>query len=108
MENSKANAKRVDGAAIICLHGCPGSRIDFERQDAAAESLGAQLISIDRPGIGLSSPDPKGTVFSFAKDVEELTDALKLKQYAILVSKPRSPRDQAEKSRVGQQEGHIH
>lgn len=75
-----------EGSTIICLHGLPGSRIDFARSDAAAKDVGARIISIDRPGIGLSSPYERGTLLTFAKDVEHLTDTLGLDSYAVLVS----------------------
>lgn len=77
-----------EGPAIICLHGLPGSRIDFARSDAAAKEVRARIIAVDRPGIGLSSSHEKATLLSHAEDIEYLTDALKLESYAILVSIP--------------------
>lgn len=77
-----------NGTPIICLHGVPGSRIDFERSDTSAKKVNARIISIDRPGIGLSSPDPNGSLLSVAKDIEFLTRALNFDRYAVLVSHP--------------------
>lgn len=73
------------GAAIICLHGVPGSRIDFARSDAAAKEVGARLIAVDRPGIGLSFPHKNASLLSHAKDIECLTETLGLESYAVLV-----------------------
>lgn len=75
-----------NGIPIICMHGLPGSRIDFARSDAAAKSVGARLIAVDRPGIGLSSLHPRGTLLTFASDVGILADKLGLSSYAVLVS----------------------
>lgn len=80
-----------EGPAIICLHGLPGSRIDFARSDAAAKEVGARIISVDRPGIGLSSPHQGATLLTHAKDIECLADALRLGSYAILVRNIVSP-----------------
>lgn len=76
-----------NGQAIICFHGLPGSRIDFARFDDAAKMVHARVISVDRPGVGLSSPDSQATMLSIARDVEFLTDSLGLEKYAILVGK---------------------
>lgn len=39
---------------------------------ASLVDLGARLISIDRPGLGRSDEDPRGTLLSWADDVAEL------------------------------------
>lgn len=75
-----------NGPTIICLHGAPGSRIDFARSDTAAKAVGARLISVDRPGIGLSSPHQKGTLLTYANDIKDFTEILGLDRYAVLVS----------------------
>lgn len=77
----------LNGHAILCLHGLPGSRIDFARFEASAREVGARIISIDRPGIGLSTPHPRATMLSIAKDVGCLVDALGLQSFAVLVCK---------------------
>lgn len=49
-----------------------------------ADAAGARLLSLDRPGVGLSSPDPAGTVLSFANDVLQLSQQLDLAPFHIL------------------------
>ena len=47
-----------------------------------------RIVSIDQPGIGISSPYPKGQrakLSDWPNDVKELADHLCLKQYYILV-----------------------
>lgn len=74
-----------NGVPVICLHGLPGSRIDYARFNSLARTVGARIIAVDRPGIGLSSFHPEGSLLTFAKDVEHLTNALGLDSYAVLV-----------------------
>ena len=75
----------TNGPTIICLHGLPGSRIDFARSDGPAKAAGARIIAVDRPGIGLSSPHPEATMLSHARDIESLAIALDLDAYSVLV-----------------------
>lgn len=42
------------------------------------------MISIDRPGIGLSDPKPKRTLLDWPDDVLELADALNIERFAVL------------------------
>lgn len=76
------------GKPIISLHGILGSRLENALFDADAKELGARIIAIERPGIGLSSPDPRPLkerkVLDHAKDVEALADHLQLEEYAVL------------------------
>jgi pimeloyl-ACP methyl ester carboxylesterase len=74
------------GRPIILLHGFGCSRYDGAHFDEVGLEVGARIIAIDRPGMGLSSPLPNWTVLGFAKDVEQLTDHLSLKEYCVMVS----------------------
>jgi pimeloyl-ACP methyl ester carboxylesterase len=77
-----------NGKPVICLHGIIGSRLENFLFDANARKLGIRIIGIDRPGIGLSDPDPRPiterTLLNHAQDVEALATHLKLKDYAII------------------------
>ena len=77
-----------DGKPIICLHGILGSRLENALFDANAKELGARIIGIERPGIGLSSPDPRPLrekrVLDHASDVELLAEHLQLEEYAVI------------------------
>ncbi|KAL1868287.1 hypothetical protein Daus18300_006011 [Diaporthe australafricana] len=77
-----------NGKPIISLHGILGSRLESALFDADAKAVGARIIAIERPGIGLSSPDPRPlrerTVLDHAKDVEALAEHLQLGRYAVL------------------------
>lgn len=72
------------GTSIFCLHGTPGSRIDYEFWHSTAVAQNARLISVDRPGIGLSTPQPGRTLLSHANDIEQLADHLELSTYGVV------------------------
>ena len=77
-----------EGKPIIVLHGIIGSRLENVLFDTNAKALGARIIGIERPGIGLSTPDPRPLrqrrVLDHAKDVEALAEHLQLEEYAVL------------------------
>ncbi|KAF2272864.1 alpha/beta-hydrolase [Westerdykella ornata] len=66
------------------LHGHPGSRLEAAWFEELCQRLGARVIGVDRFGVGLSSPHPKGTLLDHAKDVEELAKHLGLASYGVL------------------------
>ena len=72
------------GVPIVYMPGFPSSRIEGAILDPEASKVGARIISIDRPGYGLSSPQKERTVLSHAQDVEALTNHLGLQRYGVL------------------------
>ena len=66
------------------FHGNPGSRLSFWGSDDAIGSRGVRLISVDRPGIGLSDPHPGRRVADWPADVGDLADALGLDAFAVM------------------------
>lgn len=49
---------RVGGEVFCYFHGHPGSRLEAAFCDAAAERAGVRVVALDRPGYGLSDPQP--------------------------------------------------
>jgi len=73
-----------NGSPILFFHGSPGSSyIQADMADIAAR-CGIRLVAIDRPGYGLSSPQPGRTMLDWPDDIATLTDVLNLKQFAII------------------------
>lgn len=74
-----------DGPQIFYLHGLPGSRLEgkafFEKH---LSKFGAGLIGVERPGIGLSSQHPGGTVSDHARDVLHLAEHLGLEEWRVI------------------------
>lgn len=72
------------GRPVLYLSGTMGSRLEAELFDAHATRLGLAVIGVDRPGHGLSSPQPGRTFAAFAEDLRELADALGLERFALM------------------------
>lgn len=74
----------VDGIPVFYNHGFPASRLEAQLIAAAATRLGLHLIAVDRPGFGLSSPQPGRTLLDWPVDIAALADHLKLPRFAML------------------------
>lgn len=73
-----------NGQPIFFFHGLAGSRLDAIHLHSNSLLNNYRLISIDRPGMGLSSIDKKRTILSWSSDVEELADHLGIKKFSII------------------------
>ncbi len=73
----------LNGFPIIGLHGTPGSRLWFIGNDETAVDLGVRLITVDRPGYGLSTPLSKRTLLDFNKDLDQLISHLGVSRCSI-------------------------
>ena len=69
---------------VIFIHGSGDNRLSGGFFHTAAENLGIRIVSVDRPGWGLSSTRMGGTVLDLAQDVQYLTDELKIRQYGLI------------------------
>jgi pimeloyl-ACP methyl ester carboxylesterase len=67
-----------DGVPILYLHGALGSRLERHRDEESLRGLGMRMVTVDRPGHGLSSPHNRRTPRDFADDLDELLDHLQL------------------------------
>jgi pimeloyl-ACP methyl ester carboxylesterase len=73
-----------DGTPVLLFHGLPGSRLIRHPDGSIATRLGIRLITFDRPGIGLSTPQPKRRILDWPRDVAEFADAQGLERFAVL------------------------
>lgn len=73
-----------DGPKVFYLHGSPGSRLEGKIFESPASKLGIDLIALDRPGIGLSSPQINRSVSDHARDVKDLATLLRCKEYCVM------------------------
>jgi pimeloyl-ACP methyl ester carboxylesterase len=69
---------------LLFCHGWMASRLTRHPDDVLTASLNVRLISVDRPGIGVSDPDPGKTLASVADDLGALADRLGLERFAVL------------------------
>ncbi|HEV7420706.1 MAG TPA: alpha/beta hydrolase [Mycobacterium sp.] len=75
---------RPDGSVVVSAHGGLACRLDVAAAASAADECGIRLISPDRPGIGLSDPQPNRTISDWSHDVGELLDQLGIDQFAVM------------------------
>lgn len=69
---------------VLFFHGAPGSRHIHADMADAATRRGIRLIAVERPGYGLSDPQPGRTMLDWPDDIAALTDALEIKQFTII------------------------
>lgn len=72
------------GHPVLYCHGFPGSRYEAALAHRAASAVNVRLLSLDRPGYGLSDPRPRRTILDWAADVELAADALGLARFAVV------------------------
>lgn len=73
-----------NGMPIFYFHGTPGSRLEAGRFHEVAVSNRCRLIGIDRPGMGLSTIDRKRNILSWAADVVNFANCLKIEKFSII------------------------
>ena len=71
------------GTPVVLLHGYGDSRLTRHPDDALAVNLGVRLITLDRPGIGLSDLRPARSVLDWTDDVKAVVDHLGLGRVAL-------------------------
>ena len=74
----------LKGKPLFYFHGWPSGRLMAFETDEAAKKLGVKVISIDRPGYGLSDFQEGRTLLDWPNDVLELADQLKIKKFAVM------------------------
>ena len=70
--------------AVLWCHGGPGCRLGPAYVDATAASEGFRLIGIDRPGYGLSSPQPGRRIADWVSDALAVADHLDIESFATV------------------------
>jgi pimeloyl-ACP methyl ester carboxylesterase len=79
-----ADFEPADGTPVLWCHGGPGSRLEPSADAPAARAAGFRFIGVDRPGYGLSTPQPGRTIAGWVPDGLAVLDALDVEQ-AIVV-----------------------
>ncbi|HMA35146.1 MAG TPA: alpha/beta hydrolase [Chloroflexia bacterium] len=72
------------GRPVFLFHGTPGSRLSRYPDESLARARGVRVITVDRPGYGLSDFQPGRRLLSWPDDVAALADALELPRFAIV------------------------
>ncbi|TMB96046.1 MAG: alpha/beta hydrolase [Chloroflexi bacterium] len=72
------------GKPIFYFHGWPSSRLEAWNYHAAGSRLGARIIGVDRPGIGLSSYKRGYKISDWPDDVAALADSLGIERFGVV------------------------
>lgn len=81
----------VNGYPIIYCHGSQSSRLEMHYDHSFAIENDLRIITIDRPGHGISDFNPKGSILEFARDVKQLMTYLKIDRLSIAGMSAGSP-----------------
>src|SRR5262245_23896239 len=71
------------GRPVLFFHGTQSSRLERHPDESIARGRNARIITIDRPGHGLSDFQPGRTLLDWPADVAALADALGLGRFAV-------------------------
>lgn len=72
------------GRPVLLFHGAPGARHIHADMADIAMRLGIRVIAVERPGYGLSDPQPGRSLLDWPNDIKVLADALGLERFAII------------------------
>jgi pimeloyl-ACP methyl ester carboxylesterase len=81
---SYAEYGQPTGCPLVYLHGFPGSRLGGAVLDDVARAAGVRVLAPERPGLGLSSPQPARTLLDTARDLRTFGEALQLGRFSVL------------------------
>jgi pimeloyl-ACP methyl ester carboxylesterase len=73
-----------DGWPLFFFHGWPGSRMQRPPDDRELRRAGARLVTMDRPGLGHSTPVRHRRVADWGAAVEAVADHLGIARFAVL------------------------
>ncbi|MFN2223077.1 MAG: alpha/beta fold hydrolase [Candidatus Promineifilaceae bacterium] len=72
------------GKAVFYFHGSGGSRLGRPADTSILTDLQVRFISVDRPGHGLSDPQPDRKLLDWPDDIGQLADQLGLETFYIM------------------------
>lgn len=72
------------GLVVFAFHGVPGTRFMFRPTAASAKRLGMRIIAPDRPGYGLSEPQPGRQLTDWLDDFGALLKHLAIDTFSLV------------------------
>ncbi|HEY5113536.1 MAG TPA: alpha/beta hydrolase [Coriobacteriia bacterium] len=71
---------------LLCLHGQPGARLeaDITLPDEVLTQFGVFVVSVDRPGYGLSDPKPVEDMTLGSADIISVADHLEIGAFPVM------------------------
>lgn len=73
----------ADGDPLLFFHGTPGSRYTRHPDASLLEKHGVRHVTLERPGYGQSTYQPRRELLDWPHDVREAADALGLDTFAV-------------------------
>ncbi|RAO70595.1 uncharacterized protein BHQ10_006607 [Talaromyces amestolkiae] len=73
-----------NGRPLLYFHGFPSSRIEAEPADDMARRCGIRILALDRPGFGLSTPQPGRKIVDWPNDVRDFATGMGLDRFAVM------------------------
>lgn len=73
-----------DGDPILAFHGVPSGRLGAAVFDQVGREQGIRIIAPERPGVGVSDPDPDREITDWPADVAGLLNALDIAEAPVL------------------------
>jgi pimeloyl-ACP methyl ester carboxylesterase len=73
-----------DHTAVLWCHGGPGCRFEPDPSAISARKAGLRFIGIDRPGYGLSTPQPGRTIGGWVSDALAVLDHLGIDRFVTV------------------------
>ena len=80
-----------NGKPIIYCHGSQSSRLEMHYDTSFAIKNNLRIITIDRPGHGISDFNLEGSILSFANDANQLVEHLKIEKFSVVGMSAGSP-----------------
>ena len=74
----------LEGKAVFHFNGAGGSRLEHPRDESILTDLGIRFISTDRPGHGLSEPQPDRNLLAWPDDISQLADHLGIDRFYVM------------------------
>lgn len=76
----------AQGTPVFYFHGSPSARIEFEifADEKLLNLLNIRVVSVDRPGMGISDFQPYRKILNWPEDVSALADSLHIDRFAVL------------------------
>jgi pimeloyl-ACP methyl ester carboxylesterase len=72
------------GRPLLWFHGTPGARRQIAPQARTlARERDVRIVSVERPGIGESTPHVYDAVLDFSRDIERLCDVLGIERFGV-------------------------
>lgn len=72
------------GQPVFYFQGSPGSRLQAKDFDEMASMQHYRLLSVDRPGMGLSTFNANHSILNWVNDIVELADALEINFFSVV------------------------